>query len=194
MDVREALRQRRTIRKFTQQKISLDCIKQVVSLARLCPSAANLQYIECGVIAEQDMVDKVFEHTRWAGYLSDGRPKDDERPVAFIAVVANTLKSPQPDLRDIGAFVQSLLLAFLEEGIAGCWIESCDKDVLMSLLKLPAHCVLDSVVALGGPAQEAKTVTYKESVKYYVDKQNVLCVPKRDLKDIMFVETYGRHL
>lgn len=191
MNVLKALEKRRTIRKFKQKKVPLFVVNRVLSAARLYPSAANLQYIECVVVKDRRMVDEIFQNTRWAGYLYPrGTPQKGERPLMFIAVVLNNQKSPETDLRDVGAFVQSMLLGFLECGLSSCWIASCQKEQISKLLKLPPHCVLDSVVAVGFPGQKSKPVSFRGDVKYYVDKKGILCVPKRALKDMVFVDTY----
>ena len=208
MKVLEALKTRRTIRKFKNKTISLQIIKNVLSAARFYPSAANLQYIECVVVRDKNKVNKIFNFTRWAGYLyPDGTPSNTERPPCFIIVLKNYRKSPEPDLRDIGAFVHSCLLGFWEYGIGSCWIASCDKKEISHLLKLPSWCKVDSVVAVGYPSHKVKAVSLprtpespgckpvvrgvQETVRYYINKRGVWCVPKRPLADVVFYERYG---
>ena len=43
MDVEEAIRKRRTIRRYKQDPIPLDLLKNLIDLARLAPMAKNIQ-------------------------------------------------------------------------------------------------------------------------------------------------------
>ena len=85
----ELLATRRTYRRFEQREVSQEIIDEIIIAARLASSAANKQPLSYIVVKDADKVANVFEQTKWAGYLPPeiGQPKEDERPVLFIAVV-----------------------------------------------------------------------------------------------------------
>ena len=128
---------RRTIRRFKQKSVRLSAIKMAVGAARLAPSAANLQFIEYLAVTNPNLCRQVFTHTRWGGYVSPRRiPGPDQQPAAYIVILINRKKSPNPDLRDIGAAAENILLALLSLGIGTCWIASLDRPKLGRLLKI----------------------------------------------------------
>ncbi|MFZ3062828.1 MAG: nitroreductase, partial [Actinomycetota bacterium] len=71
------------------------------------------------------------------------------------------------------------------EDIGTCWIQSIDKESLRQILKVPASYEIDSVIALGYKAEEPVVEKMTNSVKYWLDDQQTLHVPKRKLKDIL---------
>lgn len=177
---------RRTIRIFKQKKVPLAVIKKAVNAARLAPSAANLQYLEYLVVTGSKSCQKVFPHTRWAGYLRPKRiPPKGKRPTAYIVILANNKKSKQPDLRDAGAAAENIILSLLTQKVGSCWIGALDRAALRKLLKIPKKYTIDSLIACGYPAESPKLETSSKVVKYWLDKKGRLHVPKRPLKDVL---------
>ncbi|MBU1113273.1 MAG: nitroreductase family protein [Candidatus Omnitrophica bacterium] len=177
---------RRSIRLFKQRPVSLAAIKRAVNAGRLAPSAANLQFIEYLAVNKPKPCQKIFPLTRWAGYLYPKRmPPLGKRPTAYIIILANQKKSPNPDLRDVGAAAENIILSLLAEGIGSCWIASIDKEALRKIFKIPKIYLIDSLIACGYSDEKPKLETDSKKVKYWLDKKGRLHVPKRPLKDIL---------
>ena len=192
MNVYEALTKRRTIRKFLQQKIPHQILTKLVNAGRLAPSGSNLQPIEYVIIEDDRLLPGVFSTLSWAGYIAPaGNPQPGEEPVAYIAVLVNKKIKEKDYGRDVGAAVQNILLAAMEERIGSCWIGSVAKNKLRLLLNLPGHLIIDSVIALGYPAESPVGEEMKDSIKYWKDEQGTLHVPKRGLEDICHLNCYG---
>ena len=186
MDVKTALLQRRTIRKFTQEPISKQDLIDLVDYARIAAYPANLQPLKFAIISEKELCDKIFENTKWAGYLSDGTPKEAERPTAFIAVLGDTEIKNSFEV-EAGAAVTSMMLGALDKGIASCWIGALNKKNIMTELNLDQErFTLLYVLALGYPAQESQICEIKDNnIKYFIDENNKLNVPKRSMDEIL---------
>ncbi|MFA7677349.1 MAG: nitroreductase family protein [Candidatus Omnitrophota bacterium] len=182
---------RRSIRLFKQKKIPLGIIKKAVNAGRLAPSAANLQFLEYLSVNKPKLCEKIFPHTRWAGYLYPRRiPPEGKRPSAYIFILINKEKTKQPDSRDIGAAAENIILSLLSQGIGTCWIASLDKTALSKMLKnpknyQPKNYQIDSVIACGYPAENPKLETGSKKIKYWLDAKGRLHVPKRPLKNIL---------
>ncbi len=191
MNVYETTVKRRTIRRFKQKPISFEILKKIVNAGRLAPSSANLQPIEYMVIDKTELVEKVFDTLKWAGYISPaGNPPEGQRPVAYIVVLANTKKNSGSCERDAAAAIENMILVALEEGIGSCWVGAIDIDKLRSILELPEHINIDSVLALGYSNESPKLEEMKDTVKYWKDEAGILHVPKRRLEDILFYNEY----
>ncbi len=192
MTVYEAAINRRTIRCFKQKPIPLEILKKLVNAGRRAPSSANLQPIEYIIIDEVDLVERVFETLKWAGYISPaGNPLPGERPVAYIVVLANKKKNSGNCDRDAAAAIENMLLVALEEGIGSCWLGAIDINQLTDILALPEHVKLDSVIALGYSNESPQVEKMKDSVKYWKDDEGVLHVPKRGIDDVLYYNKYS---
>lgn len=192
MDLYQLILKRRTIRKFRQDRIPLSILKKIVNAGRLAPSAGNLQFIEYVIVRAPKLREKLFPHTRWAAYLSSlGTPSQTERPTSYIAIIINYYKSASPDLRDVGAAVENMILASLCFQIGSCWLGAIEKEKIAQILKLPSHCQLDSLLALGYPAEAPRVKTLEREVRYWRTKTGQHIVPKRPLKNICYINFYG---
>lgn len=186
MRIDNAIKKRRSIRKFQQKKVTLKLIKELLEAARLAPSAANLQPLKYIIVTSQSWLDKVFNALRWAAYIApEGNPKKTERPKAYVLVLVDKAKEKFPAERDVGAAVENILLSAVSKGLASCWIGSLDKERLIKVLNLPQNYRIDSVIALGYPKEESLVENWKGDVKYFKDSQGKMHVPKRNLKDII---------
>lgn len=187
--IEELIKKRRTIRKFKQQEISTAKLKQYIDLARLAPSGANLQPLKYVIINSKEMVDKTFELTKWAGYLAPlYDPKEEERPVCYIAVCADTEIRASGYELDAGSAIEHIILSALEDGIGACWLGAIDRPELKKLFNLDESINIISLVALGYPDESPKDVSISEDIKYYLDENGTLCVPKRNIEDIIIGE------
>ncbi len=176
---------RRTVRLFTQEKIPRDIVEKAVDAARLAPSARNDQYLEYLIIDDAVLCEKVFGMVKMGGYVFPKRmPRNDNRPTAYIVIVCNKEKSSHQDKRDVGAAAENILLSLCAFGLGGCWIGSVDKGTLRSEFSIPDIYEIDSVIACGYPAEEP-VLEEKDEVKYWLDAEDVLHVPKRPLEKII---------
>lgn len=182
----ETIIKRRSIRKFKQEQIKKEVLEKIVNAGRLAPSAANLQPLEFIIVNEKDTVDRVFETTKWAGYIAPaGNPKEEERPVAYIAILVNSANKGKWTSHDIGASAENMILSALSFNIGSCWLGAIDKEKLIGILNIPAHLELDSIIAFGYPDEQPVVDDIKDSIKYWKDSNSVLHVPKKKLKDIV---------
>ncbi|MFO7154327.1 MAG: nitroreductase family protein [Caldicoprobacter oshimai] len=188
MTVKEAIRARRTIRKYKQERIPLEVLKELVDGARLAPSAANRQPLEYLIVEDPSLLEPVFSTLGWAGYIKPhGTPKEGEKPTAYIVLLINRELDSAWAKHDVGAAVENILLGAQEYGIGCCWIGSVDRDRLREILQIPEKYIIDCVVALGYAAEKSVVEDEQGSIKYYKDENGVLHVPKRRLEDIMHV-------
>jgi len=71
-------------------------------------------------------------------------------------------------------------------GIGSCWLVSVDRAKLAQIIKLPAgEYVIDSVLALGYPAESPIMEEKDDDIRYWQDDLGQLHVPKRKLPRIL---------
>lgn len=192
MSVYNLIRKRRTIRRFLPQPIPYEILQKIIDAARIAPSAANMQPLEFVIVDDPELVAKVYEQTKWAGYLPPeiGPPLEGQRPTAFVVVLVNRQKSETKAEHDAGAAIENMTLVALEEGVGSCWIGSVARKRVKRILSIPENCDIDSVLALGYPNEEPVMVEFKGSVKYWRDDNGVQHVPKRALTQVFHHNEY----
>ncbi len=185
MTVYDLILSRRTIRQFLAKPISKIVLEKLVNAARLAPSAANLQPLEFVAVNDPELNKAVFSCLRWAAYISpEGNPKPGQEPRAYIVVLVNTKISDKGFERDSGAALENMILAAWEEGIGSCWVISIDRSRIHQILGIPEEYKVDSILALGYPAEKPIIEEIKDSVRYWKDENAQLHVPKRKLEEV----------
>lgn len=187
----ELILSRRSIRQFKPEPVSRSILEKLINAARLAPSGANLQPLEFVVVDEKEVRKRLFPCLRWAAYIApEGNPQPGHEPVAYVVVLVNLKLRKKGYERDVGAAVENMILTAWEERVGSCWIANADIEKIKDMLNVPEDYKVDSVLALGYPAEEPITEELKESVKYWKDSKGRLHVPKRKLDDIVHLNGF----
>ena len=144
----------RSYRRFFQnEEIDIKTLKELIELARITATSANLQSLKFKLINTLKENEKVFSCLKWAGYLKEWHgPEEGEKPSAYI-VVLNDIEIYQNASYDVGLACQSILLGAVEKGLGGCMFGSVNRDALRELFTIPAKYEIRLVIALGKPAE-----------------------------------------
>ena len=89
MDIRDALLNRRSIRKFEQKRIPEKDLEMLIDYARIAATGANLQPLKFVLVEREELLGQVFSCTKWAGYLPEAAPQPGEEPMAYIAILTD---------------------------------------------------------------------------------------------------------
>ncbi|NQV04472.1 MAG: nitroreductase family protein [Candidatus Omnitrophica bacterium] len=187
MPLEDTIKRSRSYRRFYEDhKIEEVTLRGLVNLARLSPSAANLQPLKYILSCQSSKNDLVFSALLWAGYLKDwSGPEKGERPSAYIIVLGDKTISKAFDY-DAGIASQTILLGASEKGLGGCIIGSIDRDLLKDSLNVPQQLDILLVIALGKPKEKIKIEeSVKSNIEYYRDREGIHHVPKRSLDEII---------
>lgn len=185
MNVSDAIKARRTVRKFKQTSLCDNDILDIIDAARLAPTGANLQSLKYVVVTDENLRKQMFPYIKYAGYLPEWNPTYEQCPPVFIVIVNDT--DIKPDARsevDCGSAIMSMCLAATEKGIGSCWLGAIQRDKIKNILCLKENHSIAYILGLGYPDQYAKDVPMTDSIKYYFDDNGTVCVPKRSLKEI----------
>ncbi|MDF1526286.1 MAG: nitroreductase family protein [bacterium] len=185
---KQLVERNRSYRRFDEShRIDEATLMELVDLARLTPSSANLQPLKYMISSEPVRNELIFPHLKWAGYLKDWPgPVEGERPSAYIIVLRDTTIF-KADSCDHGIASQTILLGAVEKGLGGCMIGNLDMDGLRSGLGIGEHLHVLLVLPLGKPVEEVHLVPVGQDgdMKYWRDEQGVHHVPKRNLEEII---------
>ena len=192
--IADLIKKNRSCRRFYQNHaVPLKTLKDLVNLARLSASAANLQPLNYILSSNPGKNDLIFSCLAWAGYLEDWPgPKEGERPAAYIIILGNTDISKNFGC-DHGIASQSMLLGAREKGLAGCMLGAINRRKLRKILNIPPIYKILLVLAIGKPKEKVKVEVVDSdspsstvnNIKYWRDGKGVHHVPKRKLSDII---------
>lgn len=186
----EKIASRRTIRKFVQEDVPREVLLKCVDAARLSPSGANRQPLKYVVVNDLKLIKEVFGTLKWAGYLPGYQPGDLEMPRAYIVMLLDKSISESFG-HDAGIAAMSISMVAHDEGLGSCILGSVNREKLKPVLKVPEGFDIVLVVALGYPAEKPVADVVKDgNIKYWLDENRVLHVPKRSLEEIVKWNTY----
>ena len=189
----DLIRKNRSCRRFIQSRLlDLNTLNELVNLARLSASAANLQPLKYVLCCNPEKNAEIFPCLAWAAYLKDWPgPQEGERPSGYIVVLGDTAIT-QDFGCDHGIASQSILLGAREKGLAGCMLGAVNREKLREVLNLSGQLKILLVLALGVPREEivVEPLGADGSIRYWRDSRGGHHVPKRSLKDIV-IEAYG---
>lgn len=181
----EKITSRRTIRKYSRKEVPKEVLEKCVDAARLSPSGANRQPLKYVVVNDQKLLKEVFSTLRWAGYLPDYQPSEEEMPRAYVVILLDKIISKNPG-HDAGIVAMSISMVAYDEGFGSCILGAVDRENLRKILNVPEDLDIVLVVALGFSAENPVVDEIKDDdIKYWLDENGVLHVPKRRLKDIV---------
>lgn len=190
--IEELIKQNRSCRRFYEDdEIDTATLKDLVNLARLSASAANLQPLKYILSCSAEKNEQIFSCLAWAAYLKDwSGPKEGERPSAYIIILGDTNITKNFGC-DHGIASQSILLGAREKGLAGCMLGAVKRKKLRDVLKIKERFKILLVIAMGKPKEEVmiETVGDDDNIKYWRDNDRVHHVPKRKLEDIILMNS-----
>ena len=178
-DVMEAIKSRRSIRKYKADSVSRDEIIKIVDAANWAPSGMNEQAWEFYAVAgekmdalreigrqvinlrmppeaERTQQQKTFAH--WYSTLGDA-------PAAIVVCCPKTEDAPRRKmlLESAAAAFQNLLLAAAAAGLGTCWMTGplAKQDQIYEILAIPAEKEIVAITPLGYPAEKPEPVARK---------------------------------
>jgi nitroreductase len=183
MDLDEAIKNRRSIRNFTQYYVTDEEIHDVLEAARYAPSWANTQIWEFVVIRDRELINQV------TNTYSETNPARDcsSKSSAIIVVCGKTrvsgcrngkerTKFHEWFMFDAGLAVQNLCLKAHDIGLGTVIVGSMDHDRCKEILLLPDDLEVVAAIPMGKPAEDKKKVPARKEMKTFV-----------------FLDKYGEH-
>ncbi len=164
MNLDDAIKGRRSIRKYEEKAIEKEKLEKIVALASYAPSWKNTQVTS--YIAVQDETVKA----RLANECTHGfeyNTKTMSRAAAVVVVVTrhnvsgyekdgsySTDKEDRWETFDAGIATQTFCLAAYEEGIGTCVLGIFDEDKVKDVLGLGEDVGVAALIAAGYPEKE----------------------------------------
>lgn len=143
MDTLEAIRTRRSIRKFTNDSIPKTDLEIIVDAGRLAATGSNQQPWDFIVVTEQSMIARFKIAGSWI-----------EKAAAVIVLVMDPVSRWW--IEDGAAAIENMLLACTALGYGACWVEGDAlprEEEFKNLLHVPAAKRVMALIPIGVPAE-----------------------------------------
>ena len=128
MDVLKAIKERRTIREFTEGVPSEEQILTMLESARLAPSSINRQPWTFGVVRDKEKIKKIAKVSQ---------PYVENAPVVIVGV-ADYVESPEWYPVDLGIALEYMVLTAQAQGLGTCWVGTFEEEEVKKILKIPS--------------------------------------------------------
>jgi len=179
--LRDLILQNRSLRRFHQDPVERETLRELVDLARVSASGGNRQALKFFIVCDAETNARVFPLIGLAG-----SPTADEAPTAYIVILGDTRISTGFGC-DHGIAAQSIMLGATEKGLGGCMVGMVDRRRLRTVLDIPPHLEVLLLLVLGRPKEKAviDTLPADGNTQGTWDEEGVRHVPKRSLDDIV---------
>jgi len=172
LDVFEAIRGRRSIRKYEPKPVPDDLVKKILEAAVWAPSASNIQPWKFIVIKDKKVLEMVRKIS--PGYFGDA-------PLAILVCsdkerayrLGGELGRNYLTIADCAVAVQNMLLAAYASGLGTCIVKSFSSTAIRHILEIPDGTEPELLVIVGYPDQSPKPPS------------------RRPLQEITYLNRYG---
>ena len=153
----ELLKQRRSSRVFTDELIDKDTVCNLMKAVLMSPSGHRINPWEFVLVEDKAMLKALSQCKEHGAGLLEG--------AAMAVVVLGDTTKTDVWIEDCSIATIILQLAAEEYGLGSCWVQmrlrkdadgNLAEDNVRSLLGIPAHYAVLSIVGLGHKAREAK--------------------------------------
>ncbi len=183
MEINEAIRQRRSVRKYLDEPLNPGIVRELLDAAHLAPSGSNTQPWRFIVVEEQaarEKLSRVCHDQRWMAaapihiaVCADPKSRDNTSPRFDEETPGMDAKCV---IRDTAIAIDHLMLRAVELGLGTCWIGWYVQDEIRPLLGVPESVFVLGVITVGKPAEHPNPR------------------PRRPLAELAFSGTWGNPL
>ena len=164
MKVYDAMISRRSVRSFTNDKVSDEHVKMLLETARLAPTGGNRQAWEFISIRNPKRIKSIKMFSEGLGGM----------PTLIIAAI--TPNRRPISLLDIGMATENIMIQCIEFGLGSCAVASFNEEPIKKMLEIPEDKELILLLSIGYPDGTPRLR------------------PKKELNEIVYSEIYGKEL
>ncbi len=170
MDCMEAIKGRRSVRRFKDRAVEKELIEELLYAAQMAPSAGNLQARDFVVVTDKATKQMLTKAALGQSFI-------EQAPVVIV-FCANIERSSRIyksrgelyAVQDATASVQNLLLAAHANGLATCWVGAFDESAVCEILGLPKKTRPVAIIPVGY-ADETPTAPQRMALDKVVHRE-----------------------
>ncbi len=158
MDVMDAIKGRRSVRKYSDKPIEDEKLELILEAGRLAPSSTNGQNWQFIVVRDKGKLQKLME-------AADGQPSVGQAPCAIVVcgTKQRIMDCGQPtDTVDCSIALSYMILEAHTLGLGTCWLGHFYADKVKKALHIPEDVSVVAFTPLGYPAENPEVRPRKE--------------------------------
>ena len=162
-DMIELLRKRRSIRKFTEEKVAPETVDLLVESLLRAPSSRGINPWEFVVVDDEGLLAKL------ARSKEHGSEFLNNAPLAVVVCADSTKSDVWIEDCSIAAII--VQMSALSLGLGSCWVQIRNRkhdgsrsaeEFIRELLGLPEHIKVESIIGIGHPGEKKRPVPAKD--------------------------------
>ena len=165
MDLFEAIKTRRSVRKYADKPVEDEKLEAVLEAVRLAPSWANMQCWRMVVVRDAKVKETLSDLSYVESYFSPKgyKANPSKKALAEAPMVIVLCAEPQQSgaiwgqnyyLVDAGIASENLMLAARAQGLGTVFVGVYDEVKVKGILNIPANVRVVGLFPLGYPAAE----------------------------------------
>ena len=175
MDAIEMIRERRSVRKYRNEKVDRAIMREIVELSRWAPSWANFQIARYTLVDDESIIEKLATDGV-KGFTYNINTLKNAHGVAVLSFVKGksgkldkdeyaTSKANVWEVFDAGIACQTFLLAAHSKGIGTCVMGVIDDESISKIVGLPEEETVAALIVYGYPDEETPVTKRKEAAE-----------------------------
>ena len=167
MELFEAIRTRRSVRKYLDKPVEVEKLQAVLEAVRQAPSWANMQCWRMVVVKDKGVKEAISDLSYVESYFSPKgyKANPSKKALADAPVLIVLCADPQQSgtlwgqsyyLVDTGIASQNLMLAARAQGLGTVFVGVYDEVKVKGILHIPANIRVVGLFPLGYPTEEGK--------------------------------------
>ncbi len=164
--VLDAIRSRRSIRHYSNERVSAEDLRAILEAGQWAPSGLNNQPWRFIVVRDADVKSRIAEQTRYGEIVNNAS-------VIIVVFLDNHSSYDRvKDCQGIGACLQNMWLATHALGLGGVWLGEIlkNKERVGEILAIPETYELMAVLTVGHP-KHRKQKSQRKSLSELIYKE-----------------------
>ncbi len=161
MTILDSIKNRRSIRDFTEQTIPDEAVDVLIEAVRWAPSAGNLQSRKFYFVFNPGVKNELARAALNQRFVATA-------PLTVVACLDKSISKRYGDrgvnlyaIEDVAAGIMSMMLAAHELGLGSVWVGAFNEFEVFEILDLPHNLRPIALIPVGYPAKVPKTLPRK---------------------------------
>ncbi len=180
MDAIKMLEERRSVRRYTDEKVPRELMREVVDISRWAPSWANFQIARYTLVDDEATIQRIAEQGL-NGFVYNANTLKNAQGVAVLSYVKGksgklegkpgvdsvgyvTSKDSSWEVFDAGIACQTFCLAAHAKGVGTCIFGVIDDAAIAEIVALPEDETVAALITYGFEAGEHANPTPRKGV------------------------------
>lgn len=159
MELKDTIQQRYSVRSFSDKKVPLNLIHEMIEFANLAPSAGNLQARDFIIVDDTEIKKRISRAAFDQNFII-------EAPVNIVVCAnLNRISSYGRRGRDLyciqdsAAAVEHILLLAVDNELGACWVGAFNENDVTKILNLPPFIIPIAIIPMGYPKKNIESTS-----------------------------------